>query len=172
MRTVIESARLGAENRYIFSEAQTKQLDGLTLDFHRNTLDQLPARNYYALQALKTGVAIAGVTLDYFIDEPLFNKQNENEVLQLLSQALEITNHLKSSYLLIPLMEASAIKEEKDLLETIRRLRFACVYGLDLKVNLVLRGDFDEKTLAIIKANLDDENVVIASDCFGQWHLT
>ncbi len=169
MKIGLYSRSIPCENKEKFNVATNLGADGLILDYDANKLHLLSTRNYYALQSLKTGLSIAAMTLEHFLTHPFFDKNDEQNTLKLIAEGIDVSKNMKIPLLLIPLTQASQITSEETLIESVRRLKFACTFAKSLGVVIGISDVNDDAIRSKLMGSVDHDNFVDITNGIDNW---
>lgn len=171
MKTAINSKSIPCENMDKFTEAKKLSLDGIVMDYDDSNLERLPSRNFYILQSIKMNLPIIGIHLGFFQEFSIFSNENEQEILKVTAEAVEICSNMKVPLLILPLTGASRIESEEQLIQSVRRLRFAVTFASGLNVSIGIYGDMSTKDRISLMRTVGQDNLVDITDGFDGWQF-
>jgi len=119
----------------------------------------------------KYSIKIESITCDFFMENPFFKTDNLSvNVIEYLLKLLKIANIIKIKYIILPLVDNSSIKNQKEKFLLIKKLEYLSQF-IPKKVKILFETDFDPKENLQFINNFDRSNFGINYDTGNSAHF-
>jgi sugar phosphate isomerase/epimerase len=171
MKKGIYSNLLTCENKDKFTVAKAMGFDGIILDFNENTLYNLPNRNYYVLQSLKTELSIPALSISRFKTVNLMGHEYLQETKKSLMEYIDICDKMKVELLILPFIGASQITTDDDLKNAIELLSAICPFGETNDVSIGIIDDLSNERREKLMTLVNSTNLVSINNGISNWNI-
>ena len=154
-----------------FSIASKLGLDSIEFIFDHNEFDENPLLTNEGLNKIQkieklSKVKVRSICADYFMVEPIHSKNKliVDKSMKLLNQLIKNASFLGVKNIVIPCVDKSSLKEEKDIKNFINNIKKIVKTLENADVNLSLETDLEPKSFAKMIDIIGSNNVTVNYD--------